>query len=203
MHPPAAPIDALVRATVPPAGRPPAAGTCGPVPLADLIDEPVLGLSADGALVAANRAAWVLIDRGDTLVLHEGRPVPADGVLHARWRASLDEVVRGRRRLLRGEGSARAIVLQPGAGTAPIVARVCGDPMRRLRMVAAYAHSIGLTAQETRVLEAIVDGLAPAAIAARRRVSIATVRTQLRGVIVKAGVRGMRELLAEVARIAH
>jgi DNA-binding CsgD family transcriptional regulator len=171
--------------------------------LADLIDEPLLGLGQDGALLAANRAAWRLLDRGDTLALVDGRPMPADAVLRGRWPAALAEAARGRRALLWARGEfARPIVLQPGAPSTPVVLRVGRDAFGRLRMVGAYAQSIGLTAQETRVLEAIVDGDAPSAIAARHRVSIATVRTQVRSVIAKAGVRGMRELVVAVVRLA-
>jgi DNA-binding NarL/FixJ family response regulator len=75
------------------------------------------------------------------------------------------------------------------------------DPNGRLRRLWAYAHATGLSAQETRVLEALVEGEDPATIAGRHQVAMATVRSQIRGVLAKAGVNGMRELLAQVMRV--
>ncbi|RPH43140.1 MAG: hypothetical protein EHM87_14630 [Burkholderiales bacterium] len=177
-----------------------------PVPsfpgLSDLIDDAWLVLSADGGLLGANRAARGLLQLGDTLVVDRGRVVPADPVLRMTWRAALDEARVGRRRLLWSrEAGARALSLQPGGPGAPVLVRVGDDATARLRRLWAYAHAIELSAQETRVLEALVDGESPAGIARRHEVGIATVRTQIRGVVTKARVGGMRELLAHVARV--
>lgn len=183
----------------------PAVATRTASALIDLIEEPLFGLSADGALLVANRAAWRVLDQADTLVLHGGRPVPVDEEMQVGWRAALADAHAGRRRLLwlRGRADARSVLLQPGAaGVAAVLVRLGRDAAGRSRLVAAYAATVGLTLQETRVLEAIVEGHSPDAVAQRHRVSIATVRTQIRNMTVKAGVTGMRELIADVLRAA-
>lgn len=168
----------------------------------DLLDEPVLGLTADGALLLANGPARRLLDRGDTLMQRAGHPVPVDDTLRSRWRAVLHDVLAGRRRMLcsaRPDG--RPILLRPGAGDVRVIVRIGRDPTARIQAVRCYAESIGLTGQETRILEALVDGQSPAAIACRHGVSLSTVRTQIRATIDKAGARGTRGLIATVARV--
>jgi len=170
--------------------------------LADLIDDPWLALSGDGALLGANRAARLLLQAGDTLVLERGRIVPADLRLRVSWRAALDEARAGRRRLLWSrEAEARSLLLQPGGANAPVLLRVGDDSTGRLRRLWAYAQANALSAQETRVLEALADGESPAGVARRHLVGISTVRTQIRGIVTKARVGGMRELLAHMARV--
>jgi DNA-binding CsgD family transcriptional regulator len=170
--------------------------------LADLIDDAWLVLSADGGLIGANRAARRLLQAGDTLTIDRGRVVPADPRVRATWRLALDEARAGRRRLLWSrDAEARAVSLQPGGPGAPVLVRIGEDATGRLRRLWAYAQAIGLSAQETRVLEALSDGESPAGVARRHEVGIATVRTQIRGLVTKARVRGMRELLAHMARV--
>lgn len=167
------------------------------------LDEPWLGLDADGRLLAANRAARRLLDTADLLKVDRTRVVPVAPRLQFGWRDALAEVRAGRRRMLwSGDSEARSILMQPGCETVPVILRVGDDAIGRLRRLWAFAHAIGLSAQETRVLEGLVAGDGPAEIAARHEVAIATVRTQVRGVLGKAQVRGMRELLALVARLA-
>ena len=174
-----------------------------PSGLLALCDAPLLGLDGDGALVVANRAGWRLLERADTLAVRDGRPMPADPALAARWRDALHDAMSGRRRMLCSKRpEARPILVRPcpGAGTGAgpvagvvrVVVRLGRDEAGRLDALRSYADSIGLTGQETRVLEALVDGETPSGIALRHRVSIATVRTQIRMTVQKAGVRGAR-----------
>jgi DNA-binding NarL/FixJ family response regulator len=170
--------------------------------LADLIDDPWFALSADGALLGANRAARRMLQAGDTLVLERGRVVPADLRLRVTWHTALDEARAGRRRLLWSrEADARSLSLQPGGVNAPVLLRVGDDATGRLRRLWAYAQANALSAQETRVLEALADGESPAGVARRHQVGVCTVRTQIRGIVTKTRVRGMRELLAHMARV--
>lgn len=180
----------------------PAQGLVSAQELSDLIDEAWLVLSAESMLLGANRAARLLLQAGDTLIIERGRVVPVDLRLRVTWRAAVDEARIGRRQLLWSrETDARALSLQPGGPSAPVLVRVGEDATGRLRRLWAYAQAIALSAQETRVLEALVDGESPAGVARRHAVGIATVRTQIRGVVTKARVRGMRELLAHMARV--
>lgn len=177
------------------------AAVAGPE-LADLIDDPWLALSADGALLGANRAARRLLQVGDTLMLERGRVMPVDLRLRVTWRAALDEARAGRRRLLLSrEAAARSLSLQPGGANAPVLLRVGDDSTGRLRRLWAYAQANALSAQETRVLEALADGESPVGVARRHQVRVSTVRTQIRGIVTKARVGGMRELLAHMARV--
>lgn len=193
------------------AGAPavPAQAEASPVrradPLSDLSDEPLMGLSADGVLLLANAAAIRLIERGDTFVLRDGRPVPLDPAIAAGWRAALLDALAGHRRLLWGRGPppGRPVLLRPGpADVAPVVARTGRDADGLRAVIDAYAGAIGLTPQEARVVEGLAQGESPGTIARRHRVSIATVRTQIRNATLKAGVAGMRELVADVLRTA-
>ncbi|MFM1991958.1 MAG: hypothetical protein RJA99_4915 [Pseudomonadota bacterium] len=171
--------------------------------VAESIDEPWLGLDPEGRLLAANRVARRLLEAADLLWIERGRVVPADIRLQPAWREALAEVRAGRRRMLwSGDPAVRSILMQPGAEAVPVILRVGHDAIGRLRRLWAFAHAIGLSAQETRVLEGLVAGDGPAEIAERHEVAIATVRTQVRGVLGKAQVGGMRELLALVARLA-
>ncbi len=194
-----------------------------PAELLSLCDAPLLGLDGDGGLVIANRPGWQVLGRADTLAVRDGRPVPSDPALAARWREALQDALLGRRRMLCStRPESRAILVRPGAGAGAtiggqgpgtgagaalravrVVVRLGRDEAGRRDALRGFAESIGLTGQETRVLEALVDGETPADIALRHRVSIATVRTQIRMTVEKAGVRGARGLLAHVARMVQ
>jgi len=56
----------------------------------------------------------------------------------------------------------------------------------------------GLTRAEERTLQGLVAGLRPSEIAAAQRVSVHTVRTHLKRVMVKAGVHSQAALVARV-----
>jgi len=63
-------------------------------------------------------------------------------------------------------------------------------------------RTYGLTAAECRLAALLTDGLAPSACAALLGVSIATVRTQLRRIYDKAGVRGLQGLQRVLSSLA-
>jgi DNA-binding CsgD family transcriptional regulator len=167
-----------------------------------LCDAALLGLDAEGALLMANGAGWRVLERADTLAVRDGRPLPADPALAGPWRGALQAALNGRRRLLCStRPQARAILVRPAPGGQGmrILVRLGPDETGRREALRAYAESVGLTGQETRVLEGLIDGQPPAVIAARHRVSLATIRTQIRMTVDKAGVHGVRGLLARVA----
>lgn len=176
--------------------RPDQADPLGP------FDAPLIGLDADGALVVANRPGWRVLERSDTLAVRDGRPLPADPERVMRWRGALQDALVGRWRLLCPKRpEARTILVRPGRDDSAIriLVRLGPDEAARRAVLRAYADAIGLTGQETRVLECLVDGDPPAVIAARHRVSLTTIRTQVRMTVDKAGVRGARGLLARLA----
>jgi DNA-binding CsgD family transcriptional regulator len=65
--------------------------------------------------------------------------------------------------------------------------------------VQCYARQHGLTAAETAVLEALIDGLTPSGVARSKRVAVSTVRTQIGQLRLKTGSRSIRHLLDRVA----
>lgn len=169
--------------------------------LADLVDEPLLGLDAAGTLLSANRAALRLLESGDTLAPRGGRPRPIDPALRERWAAALAEAADGRRRLLRpSDPAARTLSLQPGSVLVPVLARVGPDRSGRLRTLWAWAQAVGLGAHETRAVEAVLEGEPPAEIAEHDVTTVEVVRGDLRAALAKAGVRGPLDLAAELVR---
>jgi DNA-binding CsgD family transcriptional regulator len=169
--------------------------------LADLVDEPLLGLDAAGMLLSANRAALRLLESGDTLAPCGGRPCPVDPALRERWAAVLAEAAAGRRRLLRpSDPAARTLALQPGSVIVPVLVRVGSDRSGRLRTLWAWAHAVGLGAHETRAVETVLEGESPAEIGEHDGTTVEAVRGDLLAALAKAGVRGPHDLAVELAR---
>jgi len=67
----------------------------------------------------------------------------------------------------------------------------------------AWRQAFGLSEAESRVALGLVEGLAPAGIAARHGVSLPTARSQIRSLMAKTGTRRQPELLLALARVAH
>lgn len=65
--------------------------------------------------------------------------------------------------------------------------------------VQCFARSHGLTPTETRVLEALCQGLDPREVADLHEVGIATVRTQISAIRAKTGADNIRDLVRQVA----
>lgn len=87
-----------------------------------------------------------------------------------------------------GLGGAGAVVLMLGKR------RVCA-PLS----VQMFAQRYGLTPSETRVLEALCEGLKPRNVAQHCNVALTTVRTHIGAIRAKVGVHGIREVLQRVA----
>jgi DNA-binding CsgD family transcriptional regulator len=64
-----------------------------------------------------------------------------------------------------------------------------------------FARNCGLTAGETRVLEALSQGLQPREVAALHGVGLSTVRTQIGSIRTKTGAQSVRELVHRVAAL--
>jgi DNA-binding CsgD family transcriptional regulator len=65
--------------------------------------------------------------------------------------------------------------------------------------VHGFARAHGLTAAETRVLEALCNGAKPNEIADRQGVLISTVRTQIGSIRAKTGAQSIPDLVRQVA----
>lgn len=73
-----------------------------------------------------------------------------------------------------------------------------GDTSRR---AAILQGSFGMTAAETEIALALLQGTSPAGIAHARKVSVGTVRVQIKSLLAKAGVSRQVELLARLSEI--
>lgn len=173
----------------------------------DQLDNGMLLVDGDGHLLHANAAARGALDARHPLQL-------LGGTLRARLGrdvAPLFEAIqaaasRGLQRLLAlGDVQRQVDVavlpmhLREGQGLALLLlgrAQLCA-PLS----VQGFARSRGLTAAEARVLEALCAGQAPAEIARAHGVGIATVRTQIGAIRVKAGVARIPDLVDMMARL--
>ena len=172
----------------------------------DEIDYGMVLLSEAGQVLHVNHAAKAELD-GDHPLQLQGRELRArlaqdvaplgDALLAAQ---------RGLRRLLtlgeRESPLSLAVVplgaLATGAGQATLLLlgkrRVC----ERLS-VQWFARTHALTPAETRVLEALCQGLEPREVAEQNGVGLATVRTQIGSIRAKTGTDSIRDLVRRVA----
>lgn len=65
----------------------------------------------------------------------------------------------------------------------------------------AYGRALGLTASELKVLHHLTQGLEPKSIAKHTSVSISTVRTHIKAILVKVNVSSLRDLMIEMGRL--
>jgi DNA-binding CsgD family transcriptional regulator len=65
-----------------------------------------------------------------------------------------------------------------------------------------FGGAYGLSAGETRVVAGLAHGRTPAEIAARTRTSVETVRTQLKRIFLKTGLRRQSDIVRSVCLLA-
>lgn len=181
----------------------------------DCVDYPMLCVAADRSVLVANRAAQdELGDASHPLKLVAGSLHVRDaGDVAPLQRAMRDALSMGLRRLVvLGEGAtplAVAVLPLPAdeaTGSTPAVAGGVLLVFGKRRLCESlstdwFARERGLTAAETRVLQALTTGLRPKQIAQRQGVALSTVRTQVRNVRLKTGAQSIRELLAQVSTL--
>lgn len=172
----------------------------------DEIDYGMLLLGEEAQVLHANHAARAELDDGHPLLLCGGelrarRPQDAPALLDA-----LQAARRGLRRLLtlgaaQASSTVAVVPLVAGVGALPHATllllgkkRVC-----ECLSVQCFARSHALTATETRVLEALCQGLEPREVAVQHGVGLATVRTQIGSIRAKTGAQSIRELVRRVA----
>ena len=172
----------------------------------DEVDYGVLLLTDGGRVALMNHMARSDLDGGHPLQVVDGHlrvrdPKLADALHHAmmaahrgqhelvtlgQGRAALSVAVRPLGTL--GLGGARAIMLMLGKR------QVCAPLSVQL-----FARRHGLTPSETRVLEALCEGLKPRNVAQRCNVALTTVRTHIGAIRIKVGAHGIREVLEQMA----
>ena len=173
----------------------------------DEVDHGVLLVDGAGAVRFANHAAHVELNDSHPLQLHAGRLLARQRTdaepLQQALQASAHRQVRTLLALGTGAARASVAVLPLGPGLlngAPATMLMLGR--RRVAQnlsVQGFAKSRRLTPAETRVLEGLCAGVAPAQIAEQLNVRISTIRTQIGGIREKTGARSIRELVRQVA----
>lgn len=168
----------------------------------------VLLVGAGLRLLEASPEARALLDRRDGLTLREGRVLPLDARATDRLRRAVTATVRRERdapatlHCPRPAGASpwRLLVLPaPDEPACLVLMRGDDQPADRVRLWLTQRH--GATPTEVVVAEALLTGATPDEIAAKRRVSLHTIRTQIRGLIEKTGARGNTALLLQLARL--
>jgi DNA-binding CsgD family transcriptional regulator len=178
--------------------------------LAALLDRLECGLVAvDDActLLHGNRAARRELASGRALRL-EGETVRVAHGAQAAWSSLVrDAALRQRSRLLRvGDESdhltlvAMPVHAEPQARPAALV-MMGGRSLCSPLGLEMLATSHGLTFAERRVLRALIDSQSPKEVAAAHGVAMATVRSQIKSIRDKMGVRSIDALLLRAAEV--
>lgn len=194
---------------LPAAPRPQDAATgasrSAPVALLDAISLGLTLLDGDARAIYANAAARQSLECGDAgLSLQAGRVAPVAPRLAADWRDALSAARAGRPMTVRldAPGGRVGVSIGPAPQGAGVVCIMPAAGARHVRALRAYAWATRLTAAEAEVLEEIVSGGSPKAIARARGASESTVRAQVRSMLAKTGTRSLRELAIDVLRSA-
>jgi DNA-binding CsgD family transcriptional regulator len=175
----------------------------------DEIDYGMLLVDAGAQLLHINHAARQALDEQHPLQLlgRELRARRSLDVLPLRD-ALLGAALRGLRRLLvLGDTEHRVAIavvplMLPGRSAPRATQLTFGKRQLAGELsTQCFARSLGLTQAETRVLEALCEGLQPLQIAARHGVGIATVRTQICSIRAKSRAENIGALVRQVATL--
>ncbi|WGF87926.1 helix-turn-helix transcriptional regulator [Marinivivus vitaminiproducens] len=179
----------------------------------DALASPTIVVEGSWRVLLMNRAADALCREGDGLTLRGGRLVIDDPAAQTRLRRALHAAfacARGK-----GTGGATALAVtrpsgraayalivmplgerSPAAPTGPALIIQIVDPERRASVdQAALRQLFGLTPAEADLARALLQGRRLAELAGERRVSLATVRTQLQAVFAKTETRRQADLV--------
>jgi len=179
----------------------------------------VVILDARGRVMAANRAARALIESGTALtitkaMLHARSPESDDSLsaaIDVATRGGADDGIGYFRLRQQGSGDllhGYAIGLSPdGDGAVAGVAVFVYDPELRSSSERHLRNMFRLSAAEARVAALIVEGYAVSEAATMLKISVHTVRTQLKNIFAKTGVSRQNELVRVATKglglIAH
>jgi DNA-binding CsgD family transcriptional regulator len=168
----------------------------------------VFGLDAAASLVHANAQAEALLRDGDSLVVKGGKLSATHPNDAGRLQRAFEEATRSGTAdsfaidgLRGGPQSCFVNVasLPSGAALVPLLGRACVLVMARQRQQRSALSAqqlnrmFGLTPAECAAALALADGKAPEAYAQEAKLSLATVRTQLRAVFAKTNTSGQVE----------
>jgi DNA-binding CsgD family transcriptional regulator len=180
----------------------------------------VFYLDRDGCVVGMTDAAKKLSEAGDGITISaEGRLTPSDQRMQTPFRNALTRAIgKPWSRMLR-TSSELALRASEGTGLVLVVTPVAADAMSSLASKARCAvfalaqipigdaakrrmqRLFGLTQAETDVAAGVADGNTVEGVAAERETSAFTVRTQMKRIYAKTGVRTQAELVALVHRL--
>lgn len=172
----------------------------------DEIDYGMLLLTERGHVLHVNHAARAELDAAHPLMLQDGRLHARSGADAALLHEALHAAQRGLRRLLTLDTpqtpfTAAVVPLGPLGPRAPKVTLLLLGKRQVCERLSVqwFARSHALTSAETRVLEALCQGLEPREVAALHDVGLATVRSQIGAIRAKTGSASIRDLQRRVA----
>lgn len=171
------------------------------------IDYGLLLLSASGELQHANQLGLDELSRARFLHLDDGLVVGPSVVLTQELRRGLQAAAQGRRHMLmlRDGGDVLPVTcvpLIPTEGSAtPVLLMLARQSATRNLNVGFFSRTHGLTAAEESVLRHLCEGLQVKEIARVKGITPSTVRTHLRSLREKTGLRHIRLLAQRVAML--
>lgn len=160
-------------------------------------------VDAQGRLVLVNRRGQEHLNAGALFELRNWRLAGCDASSAQQLRTALEAAARSRATAFsaparKGRWMVRVVPLVRGAG----MALVCvGHTARPLADCAALRQLFGFSEAEAQIARELVEGARPKVIAAKRSVAESTVRSQIREVFRKAGVRGIADLARVLSAI--
>lgn len=172
-------------------------------PMLDELDYGMLLLDADARLLHANHAARVACASDHPLQLRGDRLQTRRSEHAALLDEALEAARRGRRKLLTlgpaGHPVNVAVVPLGADGTGATLLMMGRRQVCEPLSLQGFAHCHALTSAETRLLQGLWAGEEPRTLAQRHGVSLATVRTQIRGIRAKTGAGSLRELVRQLS----
>ena len=194
--------------------RPPVAPSVDPRAIArcawrvlEEIDYGLILLSATGELQHANQLGWSELSRERFLKVEGSQVVGETPVVTQELRRGLQAAAVGRRHMLmlREGGDVLPVTclpLMPGEGSAtPVLLMLARQSATRNLNVGFFSRTHGLTAAEESILRHLCEGLQVKEIARVKGITPSTVRTHLRSLREKTGLRHIRLLAQRVAML--
>jgi DNA-binding CsgD family transcriptional regulator len=171
------------------------------------IDYGLIVLGASGELQHANQLGWSELSRDRFFHLDDGQVVGGSAALTQELRRGLQAAAQGRRHMLmlRDDSDVLPVTcvpLMPMEGSAtPVLLMLARQSATKNLNVGFFSRTHGLTAAEESVLRHLCDGLQVKEIARAKGITPSTVRTHLRSLREKTGLRHIRLLAQRVAML--